>query len=153
MSTADNCILSGFPPHVGNNVLIVAHASSLEACTRQLQGRSPLSSRDFIQVVRKVSSFITLWLLVAVCESGQTADVLLSSNLYLSFGLAPDSIPGLLFLSGAGGYGGVAVSGPSHPPPHTRTKPQLFLEGNASAGMTSVWSKTKIRLSPLTWYH
>ncbi|XP_029699834.1 ubiquitin-associated and SH3 domain-containing protein B-like isoform X3 [Takifugu rubripes] len=38
----------------GSNVLIVAHASSLEACTRQLQGRSPLSPRDFVQVVRKV---------------------------------------------------------------------------------------------------
>lgn len=40
---------------VGNNILIVAHASSLEACTRQLQGRSPQTSKDFIQVVRKVS--------------------------------------------------------------------------------------------------
>uniref|UniRef100_A0A3Q4M2Q6 Ubiquitin associated and SH3 domain containing B n=1 Tax=Neolamprologus brichardi TaxID=32507 RepID=A0A3Q4M2Q6_NEOBR len=38
----------------GNNVLIVAHASSLEACTRQLQGRSPQSAKDFIQVVRKI---------------------------------------------------------------------------------------------------
>lgn len=40
----------------GHNVLIVAHASSLEACTRQLQGRSPQSPKDFIQVVRKVCS-------------------------------------------------------------------------------------------------
>uniref|UniRef100_A0A667YPS8 Ubiquitin associated and SH3 domain containing Bb n=1 Tax=Myripristis murdjan TaxID=586833 RepID=A0A667YPS8_9TELE len=40
--------------NTGNNVLIVAHASSLEACTRQLQGRSPQSSKDFIQVVRKI---------------------------------------------------------------------------------------------------
>uniref|UniRef100_H3DA38 Ubiquitin associated and SH3 domain containing Bb n=1 Tax=Tetraodon nigroviridis TaxID=99883 RepID=H3DA38_TETNG len=38
----------------GNNVLIVAHASSLEACTRQLQGRSPPSPKDFIQIVRKI---------------------------------------------------------------------------------------------------
>ncbi|CAG6007613.1 unnamed protein product [Menidia menidia] len=38
----------------GNNVLIVAHASSLEACTRQLQGRSPQSAKDFVQVVRKI---------------------------------------------------------------------------------------------------
>ncbi|XP_061574723.1 ubiquitin-associated and SH3 domain-containing protein B-like isoform X2 [Cololabis saira] len=38
----------------GNNVLIVAHASSLEACTRQLQGRSPQTAKDFIQVVRKI---------------------------------------------------------------------------------------------------
>lgn len=44
----------GFRPLAGNNVLIVAHASSLEACTRQLQGRSPLSPKDFIQIVRKV---------------------------------------------------------------------------------------------------
>uniref|UniRef100_A0A669DGC9 Ubiquitin associated and SH3 domain containing Bb n=1 Tax=Oreochromis niloticus TaxID=8128 RepID=A0A669DGC9_ORENI len=40
--------------NTGNNVLIVAHASSLEACTRQLQGRSPQSAKDFIQVVRKI---------------------------------------------------------------------------------------------------
>lgn len=43
-------------PSAGNNVLIVAHASSLEACTRQLQGRGPQSAKDFIQVVRKVCS-------------------------------------------------------------------------------------------------
>lgn len=48
------CILPGFQLSVGNNVLIVAHASSLEACTRQLQGRGPQSAKDFIQVVRKV---------------------------------------------------------------------------------------------------
>lgn len=52
----------GFRPLVGNNVLIVAHASSLEACTRQLQGRSPLSPKDFIQIVRKVRP-----LLASVC--------------------------------------------------------------------------------------
>uniref|UniRef100_A0A671UE14 Ubiquitin associated and SH3 domain containing Bb n=1 Tax=Sparus aurata TaxID=8175 RepID=A0A671UE14_SPAAU len=40
--------------NTGNNVLIVAHASSLEACTRQLQGRSPQSAKDFVQVVRKI---------------------------------------------------------------------------------------------------
>uniref|UniRef100_A0A8C6T3H7 Ubiquitin associated and SH3 domain containing Bb n=1 Tax=Neogobius melanostomus TaxID=47308 RepID=A0A8C6T3H7_9GOBI len=40
--------------NAGNNVLIVAHASSLEACTRQLQGRSPQNTKDFIQVVRKI---------------------------------------------------------------------------------------------------
>uniref|UniRef100_A0A3B3VMM3 Ubiquitin associated and SH3 domain containing B n=1 Tax=Poecilia latipinna TaxID=48699 RepID=A0A3B3VMM3_9TELE len=40
--------------NTGNNVLIVAHASSLEACTRQLQGRSPQNAKDFIQVVRKI---------------------------------------------------------------------------------------------------
>uniref|UniRef100_A0A3Q2GQP3 Ubiquitin associated and SH3 domain containing Ba n=1 Tax=Cyprinodon variegatus TaxID=28743 RepID=A0A3Q2GQP3_CYPVA len=39
---------------LGNTVLIVAHASSLEACTRQLQGLSPQNSKDFIQVVRKI---------------------------------------------------------------------------------------------------
>ena len=42
--------------HTGNTVLIVAHASSLEACTRQIQGLSPQNSKDFVQVVRKVSS-------------------------------------------------------------------------------------------------
>ncbi|XP_014017956.1 ubiquitin-associated and SH3 domain-containing protein B [Salmo salar] len=40
--------------NMGNNILFVAHASSLEACTRQLQGRSPQTSKDFIQVVRKI---------------------------------------------------------------------------------------------------
>lgn len=40
--------------NAGNNILIVAHASSLEACTRQLQGRSPQNTKDFIQVVRKI---------------------------------------------------------------------------------------------------
>lgn len=38
----------------GNNILIVAHASSLEACTCQLQGLSPQNSKDFVQMVRKV---------------------------------------------------------------------------------------------------
>lgn len=51
----------------GHNVLIVAHASSLEACTRQLQGRSPQSPKDFIQVVRKVCLWLScslfLWFL------------------------------------------------------------------------------------------
>ncbi|XP_047246554.1 ubiquitin-associated and SH3 domain-containing protein B-like isoform X1 [Girardinichthys multiradiatus] len=40
--------------NTGNNVLIVAHAASLEACTRQLQGRSAQNAKDFIQVVRKI---------------------------------------------------------------------------------------------------
>ncbi|XP_069750815.1 ubiquitin-associated and SH3 domain-containing protein B-like isoform X2 [Narcine bancroftii] len=38
----------------GNSILIVAHASSLEACTRQLQGLSARNSKDFVQVVRKI---------------------------------------------------------------------------------------------------
>lgn len=38
----------------GSTVLIVAHASSLEACTRQMQGLSPQNSKDFVQVVRKI---------------------------------------------------------------------------------------------------
>lgn len=41
--------------HTGNTVLFVAHASSLEACTRQIQGLNPQNSKDFVQVVRKVS--------------------------------------------------------------------------------------------------
>ncbi|XP_020778647.1 ubiquitin-associated and SH3 domain-containing protein B isoform X2 [Boleophthalmus pectinirostris] len=40
--------------NLGNTVLIVAHASSLEACTRQMQGLSPQNSKDFVQVVRKI---------------------------------------------------------------------------------------------------
>lgn len=32
----------------------MAHASSLEACTCQLQGLSPQNSKDFVQMVRKV---------------------------------------------------------------------------------------------------
>ncbi|KAA0701951.1 Ubiquitin-associated and SH3 domain-containing protein B [Triplophysa tibetana] len=38
----------------GNNILFVAHASSLEACTRQIQGLSPQNHKDFVQVVRKI---------------------------------------------------------------------------------------------------
>jgi ubiquitin-associated SH3 domain-containing protein len=38
----------------GNNILIVAHASSLEACTCQLQGLSPQNSKDFVQIVQKI---------------------------------------------------------------------------------------------------
>ncbi|XP_056612281.1 ubiquitin associated and SH3 domain containing Bb [Triplophysa dalaica] len=38
----------------GNNILFVAHASSLEACTRQIQGLSPQNPKDFVQVVRKI---------------------------------------------------------------------------------------------------
>ncbi|XP_039220026.1 ubiquitin-associated and SH3 domain-containing protein B [Crotalus tigris] len=38
----------------GNNILIVAHASSLEACTCQLQGLSAQNSKDFVQMVRKI---------------------------------------------------------------------------------------------------
>ncbi|KAJ8343103.1 hypothetical protein SKAU_G00330310 [Synaphobranchus kaupii] len=40
--------------NMGNNVLVVAHASSLEACTRQMQGLTPQNSKDFVQVVRKI---------------------------------------------------------------------------------------------------
>ncbi|CAI5643825.1 unnamed protein product [Oreochromis niloticus] len=40
--------------NLGNTVLFVAHASSLEACTRQIQGLNPQNSKDFVQVVRKI---------------------------------------------------------------------------------------------------
>lgn len=40
--------------NLGNTVLIVAHASSLEACSRQIQGLTPQTSKDFVQVVRKI---------------------------------------------------------------------------------------------------
>lgn len=40
--------------NLGNTILIVAHASSLEACTRQIQGLSPQNAKDFVQVVRKI---------------------------------------------------------------------------------------------------
>lgn len=50
-----------------------------------------------------------------------------------------DPLLGLLLLRGAGGHGGVAVGGPSHPPPHTWTEPLIWLEGDASSGMTSLW--------------
>ncbi|XP_072548242.1 ubiquitin associated and SH3 domain containing Bb [Salminus brasiliensis] len=47
----------------GNNVLMVGHASSLEACTRQLQGQTLHNSKDFVQVVRKIP-----YLGVCACE-------------------------------------------------------------------------------------
>ncbi|CAM9765572.1 unnamed protein product [Lampetra fluviatilis] len=37
-----------------SRVLMVGHASSLDACTRQLRGLSKLPAKDFIQIVRKV---------------------------------------------------------------------------------------------------
>ena len=53
--------LSGCSVSPGSKVLLVAHASSLDACTRQLQGRGHQSPQDFIQVVRKVRPRIRLW--------------------------------------------------------------------------------------------
>ncbi|XP_076832473.1 ubiquitin associated and SH3 domain containing Bb isoform X2 [Brachyhypopomus gauderio] len=47
----------------GNNVLVVGHASSLEACTRQLQGLPLHNSKEFVQVVRKIP-----YLGVCACE-------------------------------------------------------------------------------------
>lgn len=48
-----------------------------------------------------------------------------------------DPLPGLLLVWGAGRHRGLAVSGPSHPPPHTWAKPLLWLAGDTSARMTS----------------
>ncbi|XP_056905652.1 ubiquitin-associated and SH3 domain-containing protein B-like isoform X2 [Takifugu flavidus] len=50
------------------------------------------------------------------------------------------SVPGILLLPGAAGHGGVAAGGPAHPAPDARPQPQLRLEGDAPAGLTSVWS-------------
>ncbi|KAJ3589123.1 hypothetical protein NHX12_009971 [Muraenolepis orangiensis] len=50
--------------NLGDTVLIVAHASSLEACTRQMQGLSPQNSKDFVQVVRKELGETGAWQLV-----------------------------------------------------------------------------------------
>ncbi|XP_065137310.1 ubiquitin associated and SH3 domain containing Bb isoform X1 [Paramisgurnus dabryanus] len=38
----------------GNNILFVGHASSLEACTRKIQGLPPKNPKDFVQGVRKI---------------------------------------------------------------------------------------------------
>uniref|UniRef100_A0A4W3HKA0 Ubiquitin associated and SH3 domain containing Bb n=1 Tax=Callorhinchus milii TaxID=7868 RepID=A0A4W3HKA0_CALMI len=54
----------------GNNILIVAHASSLEACTRQLQGLSPSNAKDFVQVVRKIP-----YLGFCACEEVEDAGI------------------------------------------------------------------------------
>uniref|UniRef100_A0A4W4GF65 Ubiquitin associated and SH3 domain containing Bb n=1 Tax=Electrophorus electricus TaxID=8005 RepID=A0A4W4GF65_ELEEL len=51
----------------GNNVLIVGHASSLEACTRQLQGLPLHNSKEFVQVVRKIP-----YLGLCACEEQDT---------------------------------------------------------------------------------
>ncbi len=48
----------------GNTVLIVAHASSLEACTRQIQGLTPQTAKDFVQVVRKVRSLVHIFKII-----------------------------------------------------------------------------------------
>lgn len=65
---------------------------------------------------------------------------LISESRFLCSACSSDPLPGLLLLWGAGGHGGVAVSGPSHPPPHTWAKPQLWLEGDAPARMTPAWA-------------
>lgn len=70
------------------------------------------------------------------------------------FFLVLDPLPGLLFLWGAGRHRGLAVSGPSHPPPHTRTKPLLGLEGDTDARMTSDLNSVppdQTVLLPLHW--
>ncbi|KAF7699929.1 ubiquitin associated and SH3 domain containing Bb [Silurus meridionalis] len=51
----------------GNNILIVAHAASLEACTRQLQGLTPHNAKEFVQVVRKIP-----YLGLCACEEQDT---------------------------------------------------------------------------------
>ncbi|XP_062873118.1 ubiquitin-associated and SH3 domain-containing protein B-like [Trichomycterus rosablanca] len=51
----------------GNNLLIVAHASSLEACTNQLRGHTPNNTKDFIQIVRKIP-----YLGLCACEEQET---------------------------------------------------------------------------------
>ncbi|TRY89234.1 hypothetical protein DNTS_025401 [Danionella cerebrum] len=43
----------------GKNILFVGHASSLEACSRQILGLSPHNSTDFVQVVRKARGIHT----------------------------------------------------------------------------------------------
>ncbi len=45
-------------------MLIVAHASSLEACTRQIQGLTPQTAKDFVQVVRKVRSLVHIFQII-----------------------------------------------------------------------------------------
>lgn len=47
------CILQA-TEESGGNVLLVAHASSLDTCTRQIIGQSPRAFNDMLAVVRKV---------------------------------------------------------------------------------------------------
>lgn len=61
-------------------------------------------------------------------------------NLLIVLLHSSDPLLGLLLLRGAGGHGGVAVGRPSHPPPHTWTEPLIWLEGDTSSGMTSLWT-------------
>ena len=79
-------------------MLIVAHASSLEACTRQMQGLSPQNAKDFVQVVRKVGvracsfhcfliiCFVILSNFVVVCSLTHSHSLSLSLQIpYLGF--------------------------------------------------------------------
>lgn len=53
----------------------MAHASSLEACTRQIRGLTPQNSKDFVQVVRKVVSPLQLSL-----KKSQTENLFILPN-------------------------------------------------------------------------
>lgn len=111
---------------LGNNILFVAHASSLEACTRQIQGLSPQNPKDFVQVVRKVNISHVLPVslsFINVMHHG-------------SWCFHPDSVPGSLCVRRAGGHGNVAAGRPPNSASYSRAQSQLQLERDPTARMT-----------------
>lgn len=115
-------------------------SGSTASCTwcQGLKHRTPLLKQNHVVAVGPGLSYVSQT--ISLIHKAWVISLNLFHDYFCS-ARSSDPLPGLLLLWGAGRHGGVAVSGSSHPPPHTRTKPQLRLEGDAPARMTSVWSK------------
>lgn len=46
-------VINNFSP-LGGNILIVAHATTLDTCTRQLIGEAPRNTNELRQVIHKI---------------------------------------------------------------------------------------------------
>lgn len=115
-------------------------SGSTASCTwcQGLKHRTPLLKQNHVVAVGPGLSYVSQT--ISLIHKAWVISLNLFHDYFCS-ARSSDPLPGLLLLWGAGRHGGVAVSGSSHPPPHTRAKPQLRLEGDAPARMTSVWSK------------
>lgn len=119
------------PLHTGNTVLIVAHASSLEACTRQIQGLTPQNSKDFVQVVRKVSLLLRLqWIFHHFCL---ILILFCIHDVHHLLSVHADSLSGFLRLWRNGRQRGVAAGRPAHPASDSWTQSQFQLARDAHA--------------------
>lgn len=119
--------------HTGNTVLFVAHASSLEACTRQIQGLIPQNSKDFVQVVRKVSVAFQFRRFFDFLCNFSLSQCFFLDNIHICVFFCPDSLLGILQLRRNGRDWGVAAGRPTDSASDTRAQSQFQLEGNANA--------------------